>query len=70
MRQLERIDASQFVVGTIKRPKLMVAMQRFDFSTSYTAAGQAAYAERCAITTKLVDVIGEHLERTMGKLAA
>lgn len=51
-------------------PLLMPAMQRFDFAGSYTAAGQAAYAERCGITAKLVDVIGDHLERAFKELAA
>lgn len=51
-------------------PHLMRAMQRFDFAKQYTAAGQAAYAERCGITVKLVDAIGDHLERTLKEIAA
>lgn len=50
--------------------KLLPAMQRFDFAGSYTAAGQAAYAERVGITAKLVDAIGDHLERTLKEMAA
>jgi hypothetical protein len=54
-----------------KSPQLIrPVMERFDFYAAWAQAGKLAYAERCSITVKLVEMIGDHIETNMSKLAA
>lgn len=51
-------------------PKLIFAMQTFDFVVSFNTARATALTEGCTITSALVDAIGEHLEEKMAVVAA
>lgn len=46
--------------------KLLRAMFKFDFAAQFEAAGKRSYSERCGISTILVDVIADHLDKNLG----